>query len=136
MMSNSLDELLRFKGVIASGEFAPNGKLLDYRSKGTLLPDDEALLSDQFGSAISQLLFALAPVNSRISGLLGVLAVGHGRISGVNLVPEGGWIYSGGDLTIAVGRGRGVFAKTAEADFNQLFTTLIESRQWAGVGER
>lgn len=54
--------------------------------------------------------------------LLGVLAAGHGRMSGVNLVPEQGWMYSGGDLTIAVGRG--VFAKTAEAEFNQLFTAL------------
>jgi roadblock/LC7 domain-containing protein len=123
-MAKSLDELLRLKGVIAAGEFGPNGKLLDFRSKGALLPDDEALLTDQFAVAVSQLLFALPPIHSRISGLLGVLAAGHGRMSGVNLVPEQGWIYSGGDISIAVGSGRGVFAKTTEADFNQLFTAL------------
>jgi roadblock/LC7 domain-containing protein len=123
-MAKSLDELLRLKGVIAAGEFGPNGKLLDFRSKGALLPDDEALLMDQFADAVSQLLFALPPIHSRISGILGVLAVGHGRMSGVNLVPEQGWIYSAGDITIAVGRGRGVFTKTAESDFNHLFTAL------------
>ena len=121
-MAKSLDELLGLKGVIASGEFAPNGKLLDYRSKGTPLPDDVALLTAQFAAAVSQ--------------LLGVLAAAHGRISGFNWVPEQGWAYSGGDLTIAVGGGRGVFAKTAEADFNQLFEALIGPRQLAGVGER
>ena len=121
-MAKSLDELLRLKGVIAAGEFWPNGKLLDFRSKGALLPDDEALLMDQFAVAVSQLLFALPPIHSRISGILGVLAVGHGRMSGMNLVPEQGWIYSAGDITIAVGRG--VFTKTAETDFNQLFTAL------------
>ena len=42
MMAKSPDDILRLKDVIASGEFAPNGKLLDFRSKGTLLPDDEA----------------------------------------------------------------------------------------------
>jgi roadblock/LC7 domain-containing protein len=122
IMAKSPDNVLRLKGVIASGEFASNGKLLEFRSKGRLLPDDEALLPDQFAVALGQLLFALPPIHSRISGLMGVLAAGHGRMSGVNLVPEQGWMYSGGDLTIAVGRG--VFAKTAEADFNQLFTAL------------
>ncbi len=65
-----------------------------------------------------------------------MLAAGHGQASGFNLLSEQGWAYSGGDLTIVVGGGRGVFAKAAEADFNQLFTVLIESRQLAGVGER
>ena len=123
-MAKSLDELLRLKGVIAAGEFGSNGKLLEFRSKGALLSDDEALLTDQFAVAVSQLLFALPPIQSRISGLLGVLAAGHGRMSGVNLVPEQGWMYSRGNLTIAVGRSRGIFAKTAEAEFNQLFTAL------------
>jgi roadblock/LC7 domain-containing protein len=136
IVAKSLDELLRLKGVIASGEFAPNGKLLEFRSKGTPLPDDVALLADQFAAAVNQLLGALAAANSRLSGLLGVLAACHGRISGVNLAPEQGWAYSGGDLTIAVGGGRGVFAKTSEADFNQLFEALGKPWQQSAVGDR
>jgi roadblock/LC7 domain-containing protein len=30
-MAKSLDELLRLKGVIASGEFSSDGKLIDFR---------------------------------------------------------------------------------------------------------
>jgi roadblock/LC7 domain-containing protein len=122
IMPKSLDELLTLKGVIASGEFSPNGKLINFRSKGTPLPDDVAGLTAQFAAAISQ--------------LLGVLAVAHSRISGLNWVPAQGWAYSGGDLTIAVGGSRGVFVKTAEADFNQLFEALIGPRQLSAVGER
>jgi roadblock/LC7 domain-containing protein len=95
MMAKSLDELLTLKGVIASGEFAPNGKLLDFRSKGATLPDDVALLTDQFATAVGQLLGALASAHGRITGLLGILAAGHGRKSRVNLMPEQGWAYSG-----------------------------------------
>jgi roadblock/LC7 domain-containing protein len=121
-MAKSLDELLRLKGVIAAGEFSETGRLIASRSNGTPLPDDVALLTAQFSAAISQ--------------LLGVLAVAHSRISGFNWVPQQGWAYSGGDLTIAVGGSRGVFVKTAEADFNQLFEALIGSRQLTGTGVR
>jgi len=122
MMAKSLDELLRIKGVIAAGEFAPNGKLLGFRSKGTPLPGDVVLLTDPFAAEVNQMLDALAAA--------------YGWISGADVVPGQRWIYSGGDLTIAVDEGLGVVAKTAKADFNQLFTALIEPRQVAGIGER
>ena len=32
-MAKSLDELLRLKGVVASGEFSADGKVKDFRSK-------------------------------------------------------------------------------------------------------
>ena len=41
------DNLLRPKAVIPTGEFWPNAKLLDFRSKGALFPDEETLLADQ-----------------------------------------------------------------------------------------
>lgn len=121
-MPKSLDELLRLRGVIASGEFAENGRLIAFRSNGAPLPDDVALLTAQFSAAISQ--------------LLGVLAAAHSRLSGFNWVPQQGWAYSGGELTIAVGGSRGVFVKTAEADFNQLFEALIGARQLTEVEAR
>lgn len=121
-MAKTLDALLRLKGVIASGEFASNGKLIDFRSNGTAIPDDVAVLTAQFAAAVSQ--------------LLSVFAAAHSRISGFNWVPAQGWAYSGGDLTIAIGGSRGVFVKTAEADFNQLFEALIGPRQLSAVGNR
>lgn len=121
-MAKSLDELLRLKGVIASGEFSANGKLIDFRSNSNQLSNDVADLTAQFAAAVSQ--------------LLGALGAAHSKISGLNWVPEHGWAYSGGDLTIAVGGNRGVFVKTTEADFNQLFEVLLTSRQLAGAGAR
>ena len=121
-MAKSLDELLRLKGVIASGEFSADGKLIDFRGKDNRLPQDVAELTAQFAAAVSQ--------------LLGVLAAAHTKVSGFNWVPERGWAYSGGDLTIAVGGRHGVFVKTEEADFNELFEVLIGQRRLAGARAR
>jgi roadblock/LC7 domain-containing protein len=119
-MAKSLDELLRLKGVVASGEFSANGKLIEFRSNNNQLSNEVADLTAQFAAAVSQ--------------LLGALASAHSKISGFNWLPEHGWTYSGGDLTIAVGGNRGVFVKTAEADFSQLFDALIQSRHLAHAG--
>ena len=118
-MAKSLDELLRLKGVIASGEFSADGKLIDFRGKDNRLPQDVAELTAQFAAAVSQ--------------LLGALAAAHTKVSGFNWVPERGWAYSGGDLTIAVGGRHGVFFKTEDADFNELFEVLIGQRRLAGT---
>ena len=121
-MAKSLDELLKLKGVVASGEFSVDGKLINLRSNNNQLSDEVANLTAQFAAAVSQ--------------LFGALASAHSKISGFNWLPEHGWTYSGGELTIAVGGNRGVFVKTAEADFNQLFEVLIQPRQLAHAGVR
>ncbi len=121
-MAKSLDELLKLKGVVASGEFSADGKLINLRSNNNQLSNEVADLTAQFAAAVSQ--------------LLGALASAHSKISGYNWLPEHGWTYSGGDLTIAVGGNRGVFVKTAEADFKQLFEALIQSQQLAHAGAR
>jgi roadblock/LC7 domain-containing protein len=107
---------------VASGEFSANGKLIDFRSNSNELSNEVADLTAQFAAAVSQ--------------LLGALASAHSKISGYNWLPEQGWTYSGGDLTIAVGGNRGVFVKTAEVDFKQLFEALIQARQLAHAGVR
>jgi roadblock/LC7 domain-containing protein len=47
-----------------------------------------------------------------------------------NWVPQKDWAYTGGEWTVAIGGDgyRGVFIRTAKADFNRLFETLIGSR--------
>ena len=42
--------------------------------------------------------------------------------------PQHGWAYSGGDWSIAVGGNRGVFVRTSDADYNELFSTLVGPR--------
>ena len=112
-MAQSLDDLLKLKGVIAAGEFSSDGKLIEYRGRQDM-PQDVLNLTAQFAAAVTQILAAFAAA--------------HTKISGLNWIPEKGWAYSGRDMTIAVGGNRGVFVKTAEADFNQLFAELVGPR--------
>ncbi len=44
--------------------------------------------------------------------------------------PPQGWAYSGGEYTVAIGKGgtKGVFIETAKADFNELFRLLVGER--------
>ena len=81
-MARSVDELLRLKGAVASGEFSSDGKVKVFRSKSNELSSEVADLTAQFAASVSQ--------------LLGTLAVAHSKISGFNWVPEQGWAYSGG----------------------------------------
>src|SRR5215213_1619491 len=90
-MAKSLDDLLKLKGVIAAGEFSSDGKLIDYRGRQDL-PQDVLKLTAQFAAAVTQMLAALGAA--------------HTKISGLNWIPERGWAYSGGDMTIAVGGNR------------------------------
>lgn len=48
-------------------------------------------------------------------------------VSGMPWTPAQGWVYTGGEYTVAVGDGghKGVFIETAKADFNQLFQLLV-----------
>lgn len=114
-MAKSLDELLKLKGVVIAGEFSSDGKLIEYRAHTTHLPQDALDLTAQFAAAVTQLFSALA--------------ASHTKISGFNWLPQKGWMYSGGDMTVAVGGHRGVFVKTVEADFNQLFEALVGPRR-------
>jgi roadblock/LC7 domain-containing protein len=46
----------------------------------------------------------------------------------MNWVSQQGWMYAGGDWTVAIGGNRGVFIEMAKADFNQLFQALVGGR--------
>jgi roadblock/LC7 domain-containing protein len=59
--------------------------------------------------------------------LLDTLSGAFSQMSGMDWTPQQGWAYSGGDWTVAVGKGgrQGVFIGTAKADFNNLFRVLV-----------
>lgn len=109
----TLDELLKIEGVVAAGEFKPEGSLVDYRSSMDMSPD-LAAQSAQFCATVTMLLNTLGGAFTQLSGM--------------PWAPQQGWAYSGGRYTVAVGGNRGVFIETAKADFNRLFEALIGPR--------
>ena len=69
-----------------------------------------------------------AQFSATITQVFNTLAGAYTKIKEEKWVPQKGWAYAGGDWTIVVGGTRGVFAKTAEADYNQLFEALVGAR--------
>lgn len=109
----TLDELLKLKGVVAAGEFTADGKLVDYKTKIDM-PREVAEMTAQFCAAVTM--------------LFNTLAGAYTQLSKMKWVPQQGWMYAGGDYTVAVGGNRGVFVETAKADFNQLYKALVSGK--------
>jgi roadblock/LC7 domain-containing protein len=109
----SLDDLLKIDGVAAAGEFAADGKLVDFKANMDMSPE-MAAMSAQFCATLTM--------------LFNTLAGAFAQLSQMKWVPQQGWMYAGGDWTVAVGGNRGVFVETAKADFNELFRALVGAR--------
>ena len=106
----TLDELIKIDGVVAAGEFAADGKLIAYKSNMDM-PPDMAAMSAQFCATVSMMFNTLASAFSQLTPM--------------KWVPQQGWAYSGGDMTVAVGGNKGEFIKTEKANFNDLFAVLV-----------
>jgi roadblock/LC7 domain-containing protein len=106
----SLEQLLQIEGVVAAGEWAKDGSLINYKSSMDMSPELAAEAA-QFCATVSMLFDTLSGSFSQSSGM--------------NWTPQQGWAYSGGEWTVAVGAGKGVFVETAKADFNNLFGALV-----------
>ncbi|MGH9383560.1 MAG: DUF2173 family protein [Vicinamibacterales bacterium] len=104
-----IEELLKIDGVIAAGEFAPDGALIGYRTN-THMPPEMAEMSAQFCATVSMMFSTLAGAFSQLTP--------------VKWTPPQSWAYSGGEMTVAVAGKHGVFIKTEKADFNTLFKAL------------
>jgi roadblock/LC7 domain-containing protein len=104
-----LDDLLKIDGVMAAGEFAADGAVVDYRANMNM-PPELAAMSGQFCATVSM--------------MFNTLAAAFSHLTPMEWTPQQGWAYSGGDMTVAVGGRVGVFIKTEKADFNQLFQLL------------
>ena len=93
-MAATLEELLTIEGVVAAGEFTPDGKLVDYKAKMEMSPELAALTA-QFCATVTMMFNTLAGAFTQLSRM--------------RWVPQQGWAYSGGDYTVAIGGTRGVF---------------------------
>lgn len=109
----TLNDLIKIDGVVAAGEFTVDGKLLDIKTKMNM-PPEIAKMTAQFCAAVTMMFNALAGA--------------HTQMSKMQWVPQRGWMYAGGDWTVAIGGNRGVFVETSKADFNKLFELLIGKR--------
>lgn len=105
----SLDELLKFDGVMAAGIFSPEGKLVDYKAKGEM-PRDMAEMTAKFCGAVNMTFDALATAYSKLYQM--------------NWVPQNNWMYSGGEWTVMISGTRGVFVESSKADLQQLLKAL------------
>ena len=108
-----IDDLLKIDGAVAAGEFAPDGTLVDFKSHMNM-SRELAATTAQFCATVSM--------------LFNTLAGAHSQLSGMRWLPQQGWAYSGGDMTVAVGGRYGIFIKTEKADFNKLFEILVGQR--------
>ena len=106
----TLDELLKIDGVAAAGEFRLDGSLVDYKANMEM-PPEVAAMSAQFCTSVTHLFNTLGGAFSQLSGMA--------------WAPQQGWMYAGGEWTVAVGGNKGVFVQTAKADFNRLFQALV-----------
>jgi len=106
----SLVDLLKIDGVVAAGEFSADGKLVNYKARMEM-SRELAGTSAQFCATVTMLFNTLAGAFTQISKM--------------SWVPQQGWMYAGGEFTVAVGGDRGVFVETAKADFNKLYKALV-----------
>jgi len=106
----TLDDLLKIDGVVAAGEFTADGNMVDYKAHMDMSPEMAAMTA-QFWATVTM--------------LFNTLAGAFAQLSQMNWVPQQGWMYAGGDWTVAIGGNKGVFIETAKADFNQLFQVLV-----------
>jgi roadblock/LC7 domain-containing protein len=113
-MASSLEDLLNLKGVVAAGEFGPDGSLHGYQASVDF-SEEQARQTAKFTSAVTQVFDVLAESFSALN-------------PDFKFAPQQGWAYSGGDWSVAVGGHRGVFVKTADADYNELFQALVGPR--------
>ena len=113
-MAASLDDLLNIKGVVAAGEFGLDGVLVDYKANVDF-SQEQAQTTARFTAAVTQVFNVLAESFSKLNPEF-------------NFVPQQGWAYAGGEWSVAVGGTHGVFVRTADADYNQLFTELVGQR--------
>jgi roadblock/LC7 domain-containing protein len=99
---------MKIGGVVAAGEFADDGRLIDMR--GPLTPE------------IAQ---AAAQFCGTVNMMFKTLGGAFQQISSMQWTPAQGWAFSGGNYSVCVGGNKGVFVETSKANFNELFKALV-----------
>lgn len=106
-----VNELLEIEGVVAAGEFSSDGDVVDYGANMEM-SEELAATTAQFCATVTM--------------VFDTLAAAFTELSGMDWTPQRGWMYAGGEYTVAIGGNTGVFVETESADFNQLYEALVE----------
>ena len=110
-MTIALDDLLNIDGVTVAFEYTPDGTCTAYQSKKNVTPEMAAMITH---------FCALVTMTFQ------TLAQSFTVLSEDNWIPQRGWMYSGGDYTVVLGKGgyQGVFVETAKANLEELFDLM------------
>ncbi|MBI5031888.1 MAG: DUF2173 family protein [Chloroflexi bacterium] len=110
-MTTTLEDLLNIDGVTIAFEYTPDGKCIAYKSKKNVSPEMAAMIT-RFCSLVTM--------------TFGTLAQSFTALSENNWIPQHGWLYSGGDYTVVLGKGgyQGVFVETAKANWEELLRLM------------
>lgn len=105
----TLDELLKREGIVAAGEFTPDGKLTDYKAKAGM-SEEMAKMTAQFCASVT--------------GMFNALASAYTELYKMDWLPQHSWLYKGGDWTVIIVGNRGIFVESEKADLNKLLIDL------------
>jgi len=113
-----LDDLGGKPGTLATGGFGHDGRLSDYQPNAPL-GEAVGIMASQFAATIEM--------------LMGTFGATFSELTRLEMVPFYGWVYSGGDMSAVIQRGRWALLRTAESDFraptadeDPLLSQLIE----------
>jgi len=84
----TLDDLLNIDGIADAGEFTADGKLVDCKAKMDM-EQEMAGMTAQFCATVTM--------------MFNTLAGSFAKLNQMNWVPQQGWMYAGGDWTVAIG---------------------------------
>ena len=110
-----IDQLLSIRGVFAAGNFDAEGHLNDFKTNPGF---------DLDAAVAANIAKQCAVAHRAMNGL----GAGLSEASGLPWEPGIGWVYSGGEYSVAVSNGFGVFVQTMHCDFNDLFNAMVGAR--------
>jgi roadblock/LC7 domain-containing protein len=113
--AETLEALLEIQGIVAAGEFEPDGKLVRYQTNADVLTQYTAQVGTRFVAGISSMLDVFANAYS----LLGM------RGYRLNWVPQQAWLYSGGDWTVSARGNRWMMADASRAQLTEIQRALL-----------
>ena len=104
---NEFDELVSRPGVIWAGRFGPDGRVAEDKSRGPFIEIPQATeLMQWFCSAVTMMFKAMSVAADQLNHSSG--------FDSTSWLPMSGWVYSGGDYSMAVHMDKFVFAESAK----------------------
>jgi roadblock/LC7 domain-containing protein len=116
---SEFDDLLSGDGVLMAGRFGPDGRIAEQKSRGLFVAYPPVLEMAQWFCLAATMMF-----NSMALAMDSIRRTGFDTTS---WLPQRGWVYFGGDYSVAVHDDRFILAETKKIDsLDQLRRLLVE----------